>query len=175
MTEHNHIHLQQAPAELAETYLGNVNERPDLAQRVAEAKAQDNCWEVMIEQSDRPKGRVLAHTATGLAIGIVKDRDWLLQAGDVLATESGQLVLVNLSQQQMIALRFTENVENKAIALIHLGHILGNHHWPISTQDDVLYVETVIEPAQMAKMIREAAQTLGIESLQINIEDRDSD
>jgi urease accessory protein len=176
MTEQNspqhHIHLQQAPTELAETYLGNVNERPDLAQQVAEAKAQDNCWEVMIEPSDRPKGRILAHTVTGVAVGIVKGRDWLLQAGDVFATESGQLVLVSLSQQQVIALRFEKAVENRAIALIHLGHVLGNHHWPISIQDDVLYVEPVIEAAQMAEMIREAAQTLGIEGLQISFEDR---
>ncbi len=164
-----------APAELAETYLGNVSEQVDLAARVSQAKAQGCCWEVLVAQRDRPKGRILTRTASGQSVGIVKGRDWLLRDGDVLTTAQNYLVLVSIQQQQVMALRFKDEASNRAISLVHLGHVLGNRHWPVTAHGNTLYVELAAEATLMASTVREMAQTLGIEGLQVSFEERSPD
>ncbi len=141
--------------ELAQIYLGNSIEDATLAQRIEKARDSGRCLEVHISQTDSRKGRIHAHTTSGVTVGIVKSRDWSLRNGDVLETEQGQLLLVNLQEQKVIVLRFTEPVLDGAIALIHLGHVLGNHHWPIIVQERQLYVELVVDAQVIESTIRE--------------------
>ncbi len=162
----------QTQAVLAETYLGNVGEDEDLARRFEQARAAGRCWEVSIGRSDRIKGRLLTHTASGQPVGIVKGRDWLLRDGDLLETDQRDLVLVSIQQQQVIALKFVDGTSNQAISLIHLGHILGNRHWPITIKGESLFIELVAEAELIESTIREMAHMLGIEGLQISLEGR---
>lgn len=157
---------------LAETYLGNVGEDEDLARRLKQARAAGQCWEVSIGRGDRIKGRLLTHTASGQPVGIVKGRDWLLRDGDLLETEQNHLVLVRILQQQVIALRFADGTSNQAISLIHLGHVLGNRHWPITIRGETLFVELVADAELIESTIREMAHRLGIEGLQMSLEER---
>lgn len=162
----------QTQAVLAETYLGNIGEDEALARRLAQARAERRCWEVLIRRSDRIKGRLLTHTASGQPVGIVKGRDWLLREGDLLETDQNHLVLVHIQRQQVIALKFADGMSNQAISLIHLGHVLGNRHWPITIKGETLFVELVAEAELIESTIREIAHTLGIEGLQISLEGR---
>ena len=161
-----------APTELADTYLGNVNEQIDLALQVAQAKENGRCQEVIISRSDRPKGRILTRTAAGQSVGIVKGRDWLLRDGDVLATAQNYWVLVSIQQQQVMALRFKAEANNQAIALVHLGHVLGNRHWPVTVHGNTLYVELVADATLMVSTVQEMAKALSIEGLQVSFEER---
>ncbi len=161
--------------ELAETYLGNVSERADLAQRVAQAKENNCCWNVSIELGDRTKGRILTHTATGQAVGIVKTRDWLLRDGDVFLSKNNYLVIISIQQQQVMTLQFEAGVSNWAIALVRLGHALGNQHWPIVVKGEVLYVALVSDAAAMESTLRTMTETFAIEGLQIGYEFRSAD
>lgn len=156
--------------ELAEHYLGNVNERTDVAAWVALAKQSGQYLEVQVERSDRIKGRIRTQTADGQAVGIVKSRDWLLKEGDVLETAEHKLVFVTIQPQEVIALKFDEGARNPAIALIHLGHTLGNQHWPISVHHDTLYVEQVAAAETMEKIIQNIVETLSIQGLSIHYE-----
>lgn len=141
--------------ELTQSYLGNSIEDASLAERIEKARSSGRCMEVHISQTDSRKGRIHAHTTSGVTVGIVKSRDWSLRDGDVLETEQGRLLLVHLQEQNVIVLRFTEPVVDGAIALIHLGHVLGNHHWPIIVQDRKLYVELVVDAEVIESTIRE--------------------
>ena len=152
--------------ELTQSYLGNSIEDATLAERIEKARSSGHCMEVHISQTDSRKGRIHAHTTSGLTVGIVKSRDWSLRDGDVLETEQGRLLLVHLQEQKVIVLRFTEPVVDGAIALIHLGHVLGNHHWPIIVQDRTLYVELVVDAEVIESTIRE----FKIPGLQIDCE-----
>jgi urease accessory protein len=152
--------------ELAQTYLGNSIEDATLAERIEKARSSGRCLDVHISQSDSRKGRIHAHTTSGVTVGIVKSRDWSLRDGDVLETEQGRLLLVNLQEQKVIVLRFTEPVLDRAIALIHLGHVLGNHHWPIIVQERKLYVELAVDAEVIESTIRE----FQIPGLQIDYE-----
>ena len=161
---------ETATTELADAYLGNVSESADVARRIMQAQREDRCLEVEISRGDRTKGRILTQTAEGIAVGITKERDWLLRDGDVLSTANHKFVLVSLMQQQVMALRFEPDVENEAIALLHLGHTLGNQHWPVTTQGKTLYVELVADAAQMKTTLIKMVDSLGIKGLQISIE-----
>lgn len=152
--------------ELAEIYLGNSKENVSLSERIEKARFSALCLEVHISQTDSRKGRIHAHTTTGAAVGIVKSRDWALREGDVLETEQGKLVLIHLQEQKVMVLSFTKPVTEHAIELIHLGHVLGNHHWPIIVQDGKLYVQLAADVEVMESTVRD----FQIPGLQIDFE-----
>ena len=163
-----------ASAERAEIYMGNVSESADLARRVLQARETGDCWEVEIKRSDRTKGRILTQTASGQSIGIIKERDFLLKDGDLLLSNSGHMVLVSIQQQRVMTLRI-DNKENRAIALVHLGHAIGNQHWPVTAKGDVLYVELVADANLMESTLQKIAKRLNIKGLHINFETNLSD
>ena len=167
--------MKVAATELAEDYLGNVSESADVARRVMQAQRENRCLEVLIGRGDRAKGRILTQTSSGQSVGIVKARSWLLREGDVLSTPRNNLVLVSLKQQQVMALRFEQGVSNQAIALMHLGHTLGNQHWPVSVKGETMYVELVAEATQMESTLRKMVDTLAIQGLQISFEMKSPD
>lgn len=152
--------------ELAQTYLGNSIEDASLGERIEKARSKERCWEVYISQTDSRKGRIHAHTTTGVAVGIVKSRDWSLRQGDVLETQEGRLVLIHLQDQKVMVLSFTQPVTDRAIELVHLGHVLGNHHWPIIRRDGKLYVQLAADVEVMESTIRD----FQIPGLQIDYE-----
>jgi len=164
-----------ASAERAEIYMGNVSESADLARRVLHARETGECLEVEIKRGDRTKGRILTQTASGQPVGIVKERDFMLKEGDLLLSENGYMVLVSIQQQQVMSLRFDSEVENGAIALVHLGHALGNQHWPVTAKGEVLYVELVADAGLMESTLQKIAKRLSIKGLQIGFETHLSD
>lgn len=168
--------LKAAPTELAEDYLGNVGESADVARRVMQFQREGRCLEVTIGRGDRTKGRILTQSQFGQPVGIVKSRDWMLREGDVLSTQiSCKLVLVSLQPQQVMALRFESEASNRAIALVRLGHALGNQHWPVTMQGDVMYLDLVSDAKSMETTLLKIAKTIGIEGLQISFEEKAAD
>ena len=141
--------------EVAQTYLGNLTEDSNLAQRVKSARAQDHCLEVYLSQTDSGKGRIQAQSTSGITIGIIKSRDWSLRQEDVFVTESGNLLLIHLQEQRLMVLSFTEPVEDRAIELVHLGHVLGNHHWPIIIRKNKIYLQLIVDAVIVEKTIGE--------------------
>ena len=151
--------------EIAQTYLGNINHNSDLSELVN----HETCLEVFLTERDRHKGRIHTHTDTGVAIGIIKSRDRALQCGDVFQTESGNLILVHLQELELMVLSFSELVsDNVPVKLVHLGHILGNHHYPIVVQDNKIYVQLITD----AKVLEKTIKDLHIAGLEINYEMR---
>lgn len=154
--------------EIAQTYLGNLSEDASLAQRVKSARDLDQCLEVSLSQTDRGKGRIQAQSTSGITIGIIKSRDWSLRQGDVFVTESGNLLLIHLQEQRLMVLSFTEPVANRAIELVHLGHVLGNHHCPITIRNNKIYLQPTVDTTIIEKTIRD----FQIPGLRIDYESR---
>ncbi|MEL6901711.1 MAG: urease accessory protein UreE [Cyanobacteria bacterium J06606_4] len=159
---------------IANTYLGNLSNSEALAKQVQQKQADGHVLTVYIEQTDRSKGRIFTKTDCGQAVGIVKSRDWSLADGDVLATQTDSIVRVALYPQKVIALRFAPSAENLAVHLVHLGHVLGNHHWPIRLIGSTLYVEQVADIELMQSTLQETVNTFGIQGLQIAAEAKPS-
>ena len=165
---------------LAENYLGNLGESEELAQRVAHSQEEGRCLEVTVERSDRAKGRILTQTASRQPVGITKGRDWLLREGDVFSVEGvgnaapaeHRLVLVSVQAQTVMALTFASGTQNDPTALIQLGHVLGNRHWPVAIKEQTLYIELAAEAALIESTLIEIAEQLNIQGLQIETVDR---
>ncbi|MEM8810300.1 MAG: urease accessory protein UreE [Cyanobacteria bacterium P01_G01_bin.38] len=160
-----------ATTHLAQTCLGNQLQDPHLAQQLATTPH----LEVTLEPSDRSKGRIYAPIAGGKTegetVGIIKDRHWSLAEGDVFQTTGGQLVLIHLQPQTVMVLRMAQAANpnpEQALALIHLGHTLGNHHWPILIKADKIYVQLAGDRA----VIESTLQGFQIPGLEISYEVR---
>ncbi|MBH8560904.1 urease accessory protein UreE [Nostoc sp. CENA67] len=152
--------------ELAQIYLGNSLENVSLSERIEKARSSALFLEVHISQTDNRKGRIHTHSTTGIAVGIVKNRDWSLREGDVLETEQGKLLLIHLQDEKVMVLTFTQPVTQHPIKLIHLGHVLGNHHWPIILQNNKLYVQLVAD----VEVIESTIHNFKIPGLKIDYE-----
>ena len=138
--------------EIAQTYLGNINNDSELAKLTTEQTHE----KVTLSPSDRHKGRIHARTDSGIAVGIIKSRDRALQSGDLFKSDSEQLILVCLPEQELLVIDLYAVKPDVSFAkLVHLGHVLGNHHYPIMLQDNKIYVQLVTERSILEKLIEE--------------------
>lgn len=167
--------LSNEPAQVADEYLGNVNDSSELASQVAQDKSKNQCLEVFIERQDCRKGRIFTQATSGHSVGIVKDRNWTLRDGDVLMTAQQQRVLVSIQKQQIIALQFERKAYNAPMDLVSLGHAIGNQHWPMSVQGETIYVDAIANADRIESTLREIADTLGIKGLHIVREFKSAD
>lgn len=147
--------------EVAETYLGNINSNSELAQSIA----SKTCLKINLQFGDRYKGRIHTRTDSNLTVGIIKSRDRPLQSGDLFRTNSGKLVLIHLQEPELLVIDLSTLNANVAHAeLIHLGHVLGNHHYPIAIQDNQIYVQLVTNKISIEKLLKD----LNISGLRIS-------
>ncbi|MEM8721176.1 MAG: urease accessory protein UreE [Cyanobacteria bacterium P01_G01_bin.39] len=149
--------------EVAQIYLGNINQNPELAKLLSTA----TCLEVSLTASDRYKGRIHAYTDLGVGVGIIKDRDHALNSGDIFKINSEKLILINLQEAEVMVLDLS-NLESHvgAMEIFNLGHVLGNHHYPIMIQEQKIYVQLVTNKYILEKLIEE----LSIPGLQFSYE-----
>jgi urease accessory protein len=154
--------------EITQTYLGNLREDSSLAARVNQARQQEACLNVNLSQSDRRKGRIQAYSTSGETIGIVKSRDWTLRTEDVFLTESDRLVVIQLQEQELLVLSFEQHVTASPTELVHLGHVLGNHHYPITIANQKIY----LQPGADLAIVEQTIKQLQIPGLIINYEMR---
>ena len=145
--------------EVAETYLGNVNSNLKLAGLIT-----SDCWQITLHFGDRYKGRIHTYTDSNLAVGIIKSRDRALQSGDLFKTNSGKLILINLLEPELLVIDFSIAPNVTRAKLIQLGHVLGNHHYPIAIQNNQIYVQLVTSKAIVEKLLED----LKISGLQIS-------
>lgn len=157
--------------EIAQTYLGNLTEDSSLAAKVTQARQQGSCLEISLSQSDRHKGRIQTCSTSGEAIGIIKSRDWSMREADVFRTESDRLLVIQLQEQELLVLSFEQPVTASAAELVHLGHVLGNHHYPITIANQKIY----FQPGADLRIVEQTIKQLKIPGLSINYEMRSPD
>ena len=156
--------------EIAQTYLGNLTENSSLDQRVTLARQKKACLETYLSQDDRGKGRIQAQSTSGIALGIIKSRDWSLRSQDVFQTDSGKLLLIHLQEQKLMVLSFAQPVTASVTELVKLGHVLGNQHYPIEIAEGKIYLHA----ADFA-LAEKTIQELQIPGLAIDYEWRSPD
>lgn len=161
--------------DLAQIYLGNCWQNPELQQQIEIARRSNACLEVELNLEDQRKSRIYARTISGEAIGIVKQRQEKLAEGDVFQTQQQRILVIHLQAQQVMMLSFTNEYTlhqpGDALKLIHLGHTLGNHHYPVLVAPDKIYVQLSGDPTRVESII----QSFAIPGLQITYETRSPD
>lgn len=120
---------------VAKTYLGHREESS-----VADRLADENPHTVTLSDTDRRRSRVRTETDAGRDVGIVVGRE--LRDGDVLETEAGDLLVVDLAGVEALVLDFAA-ADVATTAALEIGHALGNRHWDLAVRDtDALFPVT---------------------------------
>ncbi|MBV0924021.1 urease accessory protein UreE [Halomicroarcula limicola] len=113
---------------VADSYLGH---REDSA--VTDRLADADPLRVVLSDTDRRRSRLRTETTDGEDIGIVVARD--LADGDVLETDDGALVEVELAAIDALVLDFAD-ADVSATTALELGHALGNRHWDLAVRGE---------------------------------------
>lgn len=156
--------------QIASTWLGNYHVDANLAQQIEQERIAGSCLEVYLHPDNNSKGRIYTHSTSGVAVGIIKEREVSLNTGDVFKTEQQQLLVVHIEAQKVIVISFTTEFSDRQLDLIHLGHVLGNHHYPILVGAGKIYVELVAPVEVIAATI----ESFNIPGLCISYESRSS-
>ncbi len=117
---------------VADSYLGHRSEAA-----VADRLATTNHLRVALSDTERRRSRVRTETTDGRDLGIIVGRD--LSDGDVLETEDGTLVLVELATIEALVLTLDET-DVSVLAALELGHTIGNRHWNLAVRDGEVLV-----------------------------------
>ncbi|MGB9966386.1 urease accessory protein UreE [Halobacterium hubeiense] len=112
---------------VADQYLGHRDD-PDIGTRLAAG----NPYRVVLSDTDRRRSRVRTETADGSDLGIVVSRE--LGDGDVLETEDGRLVVVELAAIDALVVDFSD-ADVSATAALAFGHAAGNRHWNLAVRN----------------------------------------
>jgi urease accessory protein len=91
-----------------------------------------------------------------------------MREADVFRTQSDRLVVIQLQEQELLVLSFEQPITASATELVHLGHILGNHHYPITIANQKIY----LQPGADLRIVEETIKQLQIPGLIINYEMR---
>lgn len=156
------------PPAIATTYLGNLRQDAPLHQRVDASRAAGQCLEVELAPDDQKKARIHVTARCGTAVGIVKPRGTSLAPGDVLVTEQQQLVVIQFAAQELMVLTVSDQEPGQGLALLQLGHTLGNLHYPIQVMGDRVYIPVTGRPVQLEAAI----DAVGIPGLTVTYETR---
>ena len=136
--------------EVAQKYLGNINQNLDLANLI-ETRSH---LELSLSLSDRNKGRIHGYTDSGVAVGIIKDRDRPLRSGDLYRTDSDKLLLIELEEQELLVIDLATIDNVSPHQLVQLGHVLGNHHYPIAIEGDRILVQLITDKLVLEQLIK---------------------
>lgn len=117
---------------VADTHLGHADD-PDVAARLADADPH----RVVLSDVERRRSRVRTETRAGRDLGVVVARD--LGDGDVLETEDGALVVVELAAVDAMAVPVADCEPEAAL---ELGHALGNRHLDLAVRDGEALIPT---------------------------------
>lgn len=112
--------------QIADSYVGHRDD-PKVTDRLADADPH----RVVLSDTDRRRSRIRTETTDGRDLGVVVARD--LGDGDVLETEDGDLVVVELAAVEVLVVPLADGVS--ATAALELGHAVGNRHWDLVVRD----------------------------------------
>ncbi len=154
-----------------QNYLGNYFAMPKLQHNLERARSNHRLMEVELTQTDQKKSRIYTKTNAGNAIGLLKQRDKQLTDGDVFQLENDRFLLIHFKSQSLMTLSFDAHHSVDVFKLIHLGHTLGNHHYPILVTDDKIYIQISENVATLESVIR----SFDIAGLKIGYEMRSHD
>ncbi|WP_246986284.1 urease accessory protein UreE [Halorientalis marina] len=142
---------------VVDSILGNADDDPDLAARVAE-RPDDEVERVVLDERDRRRARLRTTTEAGTELGIVAPEDGL-RPGDVLVADDERAVVVAFADRDALVVDFA-GVPGSADALAGaaaLGHRLGNRHRDLAVRDGEILVALDADEDQVRETVAEAA------------------
>ena len=119
---------------VVDSILGNAYEQNNLSQKIENAKQNQTLKRLFLSRPQMEKSRLRAETEDGTEIGLSLEPGTVLHNGDVLEINS-HLIIIHQLPEKIIRVTINENHWSTNL-LVHLGHIIGNRHRPISITSD---------------------------------------
>lgn len=132
--------------DVADRYLG-PHEDPDIADRLDE----EEYLTVALSDTERRRSRVRTETVGGRELGIVVGRE--LEDGDILETESGDLVLVELATVEALVIDLSATGSPREA--LELGHAIGKRHWKLALRGSEAVIPTTESRERMEALVDE--------------------
>lgn len=107
--------------------------------------------------ADAGRRRLRATSSASTEVGIDLDSE-VLKDGDVLVPgdDTSRLFLVDVAPSEAMALRMGKTLPPEELFAfgVRLGHMLGNQHWPIKVENDVVLTPVNIDRLVMETVVR---------------------
>ena len=138
--------------------LGNIHKDESLALEVQRREKLGEVDTVSLAFHDAGRRRLRVKSANGRSLGVDLGTADVLKDGDLLALEEDLtlLVLVQIAPSEAMALRLGKEMPTEELFAfgVRLGHMLGNQHWPIRVERDVVLAPVSIDRKVMETVVR---------------------
>jgi urease accessory protein len=142
---------------VVDTVVGNVHSDEHLALSIQRKEKDGSALRVRISAADAQRRRLRLSTETGIDVGVDIGRGSALQDGDVLCrqTDTEQLVVVDVAPTEAMAIRLSGDVPADELFAygVRVGHMLGNQHWPVQVEKDVVLTPVSIDRKVMETVV----------------------
>jgi urease accessory protein len=150
---------------VVDTVLGNVHHDEHLALSVQAKEKDGTALHIRISASDAQRRRLRVSAESGTEVGINIAHGAALQDGDVLAptADANRVVVVEVAPSEAMAIRLSGEVPAEELFAygVRVGHMLGNQHWPIQVEKNVVLTPVNIDH----KVMETVVTTHGFEGL----------
>jgi urease accessory protein len=98
---------------------------------------------VVVDDTQRRRSRFRTRTTAGEEVGVVVEDAPVLAPGDLLRTDDGRLLVVELERTEALVVDLPAG--STPAAMVAAGHAIGNRHWDLVVRDGRVYVPTAGE------------------------------
>ena len=153
-----------------ETVRGNVHRDPRLTTAYRDAQAAGRVDEVRLTPLEAQKGRLRVTSIHGTPFGLSLGRGAVVCDGDVLyQDDSGSMVVARITPEEVLVITVRPQASPADVlrVAVHLGHVLGNQHWPIMVEGASVYVPVSVDRTVMETVLR----THGLEGIEYRFDE----
>ncbi len=131
--------------------VGNINSDPALASAIADHEQADTLETVVLDETERKRSRIRVTTDVGTDLGVLVDRPELTP-GDILILNNSRAVVVAFEPREAFVIDFSTSQLAVSTA-INLGHRIGNQHWDIAIDNELVYIPVEADHAIIEEVL----------------------
>lgn len=122
----------------ARSRVGNIFEDTKLMRKFKLMESSGSCERLKISRLETERSRIRKKTDLGTDIGLVLDSGTVLKHGDVILSNSKKIIIIDQLPEKVIRIEISGLIKDP-IALVTLGHVIGNRHKPIEIKENSIY------------------------------------
>jgi urease accessory protein len=143
---------------LIEQIVGNLGEDARLADLHRRWQAAGRAETVELTPLEAQKGRLRTQTDRGTPLGLSLGRGVVLRDGDVLHLNEAEsrMIVARLKPEEVlvITVKPAPSAAELLRVAVHLGHVLGNQHWPVKIEGTSVYVPVSVDKKVMETVLK---------------------
>ena len=143
---------------VVEEILGNLGEDARLGDLHRRWQAAERAETVELTPLEAQKGRLRTVTDKGTPLGLSLGRGTALRDGDVLYLNEAEerMIVARLKPEEVLVITVKPSASAADLirVAVHLGHVLGNQHWPVKVEGTSVYVPVSVDKKVMETVLK---------------------